>query len=203
MASLDSLIRYFQDFPGIGPRQAKRFAFHLLQRSDAEIAELSELIKTIKHTVIECPKCHRFHAKNGGQALCSICSNESRDTSKLTIVERDVDIEAIERGGVYDGVYFVLGGTIPLLENSDTSHLRGGALKARVEEDGNALSEIILAFSVNPDGENTARYTEALLKDSIEKNKLKVTHLGRGLSTGSELEYADPDTIKEAFANRH
>ena len=65
------------------------------------------------------------------------------------------------------------------------------------------MKEIILGFSINPDGENTARYVEILLKDFIEKHTLKVTHLGRGLSTGSELEYADPETIKEAFANRH
>jgi recombination protein RecR len=204
MTGLEKLIKNFEKFPGIGSRQAKRFAFHLLTQPEQDVAELSELIKNIKSTVVECPSCFRFHSVNGAGNVCSICSNNGRDASKLTIVERDVDIDAIERGGAYDGLYFVLGGTVPLLDNKDTSHIRGGQLKARVEKDSkNGLQEIILAFSVNPDGENTSRYIEMLLKDYIEKNNLKVTYLGRGLSTGSELEYADPETIKEAFANRH
>jgi recombinational DNA repair protein RecR len=64
------------------------------------------------------------------------------------------------------------------------------------------LKEIILGFAVNPDGENTARYIEMLLKDSVQKFTLVISHLGRGLSTGSELEYADPETIKNALKNR-
>jgi len=203
MNNLDRLITQFERFPGIGSRQAKRFAFHLLTQDQQNINELAELIRTIKDTVVECPTCFRFHSVNGGGNLCRICRNQERDASEITIVERDVDIDAIERGGVYNGLYFVLGGTIPLLESSETKHIRGGALKARIENDTtNGLKEIILAFSINPDGENTARYVEILLKDHIEDNKLKVTHLGRGLSTGSELEYADPETIKNAFKNR-
>ncbi len=203
MTTLEKLIKNFEQFPGIGPRQAKRFAFHLLTRDDENIKQLSELIRTIKDLVIECPLCFRFHSKQVETSMCSVCSNPKRDSSKLTIVERDVDIDAIERGGVYDGLYFVLGGTVPLLESTDTKHIRGGALKARIEKDSkNDLEEIILAFSINPDGENTSRYVEILLKDYIENHKLKVTHLGRGLSTGSELEYADPETIKNAFKNR-
>ena len=204
MATFDRLTKQFEKFPGIGSRQAKRFAFHLLTQSEQDIDELAELIKNIKSTVVECPSCFRFHSVNGTGNVCAICSNQGRDASKLTIVERDVDIDAIERGGAYDGLYFVLGGTVPLLENTDTKHIRGGQLKARVEKESkNGLKEIILGFSVNPDGENTSRYVEILLKDFIEKHGLRVTHLGRGLSTGSELEYADPETIKEAFANRH
>ena len=197
MTSLEKLIKHFEKFPGIGSRQAKRFAFHLLTQDEKDISELSELIRTIKDTVAECPSCFRFHSLNGTGNTCSICSNQERDASKLTVVERDVDIDAIERGGVYSGLYFVLGGTVPLLDNHDTKHIRGGALKARVEKDSKkGLKEIILAFSVNPDGENTGRYVEILLKDFIEKHDLKVTHLGRGLSTGSELEYADADTLR-------
>jgi recombination protein RecR len=134
---------------------------------------------------------------------CGICLSAERDHSKLTVVERDTDIDAIERGGVYDGLYFVLGGTVPLLDSQDIKKLRGGALKHLVEQRApEGLKEIILAFSINPDGENTGRYIEILLKDSILSNNIKISHLGRGLSTGSELEYADPETIKSAFKNR-
>ncbi len=203
MTSLEKLIEHFEKFPGIGSRQARRFAFHLLTLNQGDVAELSELIRSIRTNVIECPSCCRFHSMYNNNPLCSICSNESRDRSKLIIVERDTDIDAIERGGVYDGLYFVLGGTVPLLDTQDIKKLRGGALKhlvgTRAKE---GLKEIILGFSVNPDGENTARYIEILLKESINESALKITHLGRGLSTGSELEYADPETIKNSFKNR-
>jgi recombination protein RecR len=123
--------------------------------------------------------------------------------SKLTVVERDTDIDAIERSGMYDGLYFVLGGTVPLLDTQDIKKLRGGQLKHLVEARApQGLKEIILAFAINPDGENTGRYVETLLRPLIETHTISLTHLGRGLSTGSELEYADPETIKNALKNR-
>ena len=112
------------------------------------------------------------------------------------------DLKAVEQAGSYNGLYFVLGGTVSLLKNDQTDVLRGGALKKLVgQRTGKGLKEIILAFSVNPDGENTARYVIKLLKDLTE-NKIAVTVLGRGMSTGSELEYADPETIKSALSGR-
>lgn len=205
MNDLDKLIRLFEGFPGIGARQARRFAFHILTLRDEDTQELSQLISRLRSSVVECVSCHRFFSQNGGSATsCAICSDGNRDRSKLMIVERDSDIQAIERSGVYDGLYFVLGGTIPLLTSKEAKGLRSGALRAlvetRIQDD---LSEIILAFAVNPDGENTGRYVESLLKEHIASNKLKVSELGRGLSTGSELEYADPETIKNALLNRH
>ena len=203
MTPFERLIRYFERFPGIGSRQARRFAFHLLTLDQSDVAELSELIRTIRSTVITCPSCARFHSLQSADKQCVLCANTMRDRSKLTVVERDTDIDAIERSGVYDGLYFVLGGTVPLLESQDTKKLRGGMLKQLVEERiALGLKEIILGFAVNPDGENTGRYIETLLREHIEKNALKINHLGRGLSTGSELEYADPETIKNALKNR-
>lgn len=204
MTNLDKLIKHFEGFPGIGGRQARRFAFHILRLPENDTNELAELITNLQSSVIECGRCHRYFSKNGGTAtMCTICTDQNRDRSKLMIVERDTDIQSIERSGTYDGLYFVLGGTIPLLESKDTNRLRTGALKATVDvqltED---LSEIILGFSVNPDGENTSRYIEMALKEHIENNTLTVTRLGRGLSTGSELEYADSETIKNALRNR-
>ncbi len=117
------------------------------------------------------------------------------------VVERDSDVLAIERSHTYDGHYFVLGGTIPLLTSKEAEGIRGGALKALVEEKTD-LEEIILAFAVNPDGENTGRYVASLLKSFTDTRTLKITELGRGLSTGSELEYADPETIKNAITHR-
>ena len=204
MNNLDSLIKHFEEFPGVGARQARRFAFHLLTRSPRDIAEIADLITNLQANVAQCTWCFRFFSRSGGtQSECSICSGVNRDRTKLMIVERDSDIVAVERSGVYEGLYFVLGGTIPLLSSKEASGLRGGALKGTVEMRlTQGLQEIILAFAVNPDGENTGRYVESLLRELTEQKKLTITELGRGLSTGSELEYADPETIKNAITHR-
>jgi len=203
MNTLDKLIKFFETFPGVGARQAKRFAFHILTMSESDSAELSKLISELKGTVVECVSCHRFFPTQNKEELCSVCSSQNRDHNRLLVVERDSDIQAIERAGVYDGLYFVFGGTVPLLSSGDNSKLRGGKLKATVEKRlPEGLNEIILGFSINPDGENTARFVESIIKPLIEEKEITISHLGRGLSTGSELEYADAETIKNALRNR-
>jgi recombination protein RecR len=202
MNPLDQLITYFEKFPGVGGRQAKRFAFHVLRLPADESSKLANLIENARTTVIECASCHRYFTKRHTEDLCSICSNDNRDRGRLLVVERDSDVQAIERAGVYDGLYFVLGGTVPLLSAPENSQLRSGALKAtvatRIPE---GLSEVNLGFSVNPDGENTARFVQSFLTE-LTNEKVTISYLGRGLSTGSELEYADSETIKNALQNR-
>ncbi len=205
MNTLDSLIRYFETFPGVGGRQAKRFAFHVLRMGEADTKELARLIEGIKQKVTECPSCHQYFANEITKTdTCTICSSSNRNHNRLLVVERDSDIQAIERAGVFDGLYFVLGGTVPLLNAKDNSKLRGGKLKATVEARiPEGLEEIILGFSVNPDGENTARFVESIIDELVKEHEITLTYLGRGLSTGSELEYADAETIKNALQNRH
>ena len=204
MNTLDALVAQFENFPGVGARQARRFAFHLLTLPDADTKQLAELITALLSTVMECESCRRFFAPNGSGNLCTICADQNRDRTRLMVVERDADIQPIERSGVYDGLYFVLGGTVPLLKNKDSSPLRANGLKKIVRERlPEGLTEIILAFSVNPDGENTVRFVRSQLEDTLADSSVTISELGRGLSTGSELEYADPDTLKNALQNRH
>lgn len=204
MNTLDKLIGHFERFPGIGARQARRFAFHILTLPKATTDELANLITSLHDTVTECVSCHRFFAQSGtAQERCTICADTTRDATKLMVVERDTDVQSVERSGVYDGLYFVLGGTVPLLDSHDNKKIRGGALKGTVETRlSQGLTEIILAFAVNPDGENTERYVKSLLGELLTDTPVIISHLGRGLSTGSELEYADPETVRNALENR-
>lgn len=206
MSDLDKLTTLFETFPGVGGRQAKRFAFHVLTMQESDTKALAKLIENLQANVIECQSCHRFFASttNTAQSICSICSSPNRDHGRLLVVERDSDIQAIERSGEYEGLYFVLGGTVPLLESKSNEKLRSGALKATVEKriTDNNLTEVILGFAVNPDGENTARFVASILTPLLEPVNGKISFLGRGLSTGSELEYADAETIKNALQNR-
>ena len=205
MDSLDKLTEIFKKFPGIGPRQAKRFVYHILQETDSDISDLINAIGNIKKGISVCDKCYRYFENKNKQNIvpCPICSNTSRDQSTLMIVAKDIDLLAVERSRAYNGVYFVLGNTVPILEEEPHKKIRQGELLYRIEELSPTLKEIIIATSVNTEGEHTAFYLNTLLRPYKEKYEFKITTLGRGLSTGTELEYSDGDTLKSALENRH
>lgn len=197
---IERLSSLFEKFPGIGPRQANRFVQFLLRSSPGVRRELIGAIQEIGSGVRQCPECMRFHA--GEVALCGICSNPRRDDHLLAIVSSDTDLLALERSGTYRGKYFVIGGTVSLASEKG-SNLRTARLVESIPQRAEqGLKEIILAFPVNPEGDATAVFVRNHLLESAEQHTISMTSLGRGLSTGSELEYADPDTIKEALANR-
>jgi recombination protein RecR len=197
MDPLSKLTEYFKEFPGIGPRQAKRFVYFLLTRNSAYLEELSKLITEIKKNVKMCSSCFRFFQSSNGM-ICPICSDKDRNPGQLMVISRDVDFEAIEKSKVYNGYYFVLGGMIPILDKEHERRVRLNDLKNKILK--TSPKEIIISMSITADGENTTLY----LKDFItEINKdIKITIPGRGVSTGSELEYSDKETIKSALENR-
>lgn len=213
MNSIDKLIQIFSQFPGVGPRQARRFVYHLLTRSDNILAEFSRHIDELKKDVAMCADCQRFfqlhhsvnslrsHGANANRRTCKICSDPDRDHSTLMIVQRDADLESVEKNGGYEGLYFVLGGVVPILEKEPQKKIRIMDLESRIKED-TKIEEIILGVNWNPEGENTADYIVKKLKPLLESKKIKVTHLGKGLSMGTELEYTDSDTLKNALKNR-
>lgn len=204
MNSIQKLTELFQKFPGIGPRQSKRFVYFLLSQNQSYIQEMIRELEVLKQESVMCDSCFRFFSKNGAKTpLCSICAGSHRDRSKLMVVSRDADLENIERTGAYTGLYLVLGGTVPVLDKEPDKKIRIDGLIKTIEHRKNEnLSEIILAMNANTEGENTGEYIEARLKPVLENSEIKVTHLGRGLSTGSELEYSDGDTITNALKNR-
>jgi recombination protein RecR len=205
MNSIHKLTELFAKFPGIGPRQAKRFVYYLLTRNPGYIDEFTRLVEQLKNDVQECSSCHRFFEKDASKSeLCPICRNSARDNSMLIIVSRDIDLENIEKSHSYNGLYFVLGGAVPILEKAPESRIRQKELIKTIEERGSKgdLKEIILAMNLTPEGENTGDYIIQLLHSLTSKFAIKISHLGRGISTGTELEYSDSDTIANALKNR-
>ena len=193
---INRLIESFLKFPGIGPRQAKRFVYFLAGESKAYVDNLAKLILEVKSGMKQCESCYRyFESKNIEIDLCPVCSGASRDSSVIMVVEKDVDLENIERTGNFRGKYFVLGGLLSLAGNG-IAEVRLKQLFDKVKKGKPA--EIILATSATVEGENTNLYIERIL----EPLKVKITRLGRGLSTGAELEYSDSDTIENALKNR-
>ncbi len=202
MDNTQKLIELFKEFPGIGPRQAKRFVYFLLNKNPSYASDISALIKEVRSTVHSCDTCFRFFP-NGNSTTCPTCRDTSRDKSSLMIVSHDVDFENIEKTKFYNGYYFVLGGTVPILEKNPEKRIREvDLIKTIGKKLDTDLSEIILALNYNPEGENTLNYVSNLLRPVCEKNNIKISTLGRGLSTGTELEYSDSDTIKNALKNR-
>lgn len=204
MDAIERLTALFEKFPGIGPRQAQRFVQYLLRNSPALRREIARAVQELGNTVRQCTECMRWHA--GLKKICSLCSDTKRDAQYLAIVANDADLAALEKSGTYTGHYFVLGGTVSLASDS-VNGLRIKQLLATVPARlQSGLQEIILAFPANPEGDATAvRLREEIsqkIKTDERNPNLKITMLGRGLSTGSELEYADPETIKNAFEGR-
>ena len=201
MDTIERLVEMFSRFPGIGPRQAQRFVQFLLRSSPALRRELSQAISSLGGSVRECSECYRYFS--GTSKRCDICASSDRNATALAVVASDADFGALERSHTYRGLYFVLGGTI-FLSSESTNHLRVEqllkSLPKRIEK---GLGEIILAFPANPEGDATAeRIRDELVRGLPSYKGLRITALGRGLSTGSELEYADPETLKSAFENR-
>lgn len=207
MDVIDKLTEIFKEFPGIGERQARRFVYFLMFKNAAYAENLGMLISELKKEVSQCKECYKFFLRNKNQhppkdgQVCEICSNPNVDTTTLMIVEKDSDLESVNKSGVYHGKYFILGGLVPIVEKNTKSRIRIEELKKRISAE-KELQEVILAFSLNPQGDHTDQYVREQIKDVAEKSNIKVSSLGKGLSTGTELEYSDNDTLKNALKNR-
>lgn len=207
MDIIDKLTEIFKEFPGIGERQARRFVYFLMSRNPAYSENLSGLILDLKKEIAQCKECFRFfiakkaHSTGSVSAICDICGNVNVDSSELMVVEKDSDLESIHKSHVYHGKYFILGGLVPIVEKNTKSRVRIEELKNRIEKE-KKLKEIILAFSISPQGDHTDQYVREQIKEVCEKCSIKISSLGKGLSTGTELEYSDNDTLKNALKNR-
>ena len=197
MDHIDELARALAKLPGIGPRQGKRFVYYLLAAPSSERAELAKLVASLDANVRQCPECLRFYTSSSA-IICNYCSDSRRDDSELMLVEKDQDLTAVERAGTYRGRYFVLGGVLTL---SGKGVIREKELMKAVEKRiKNGLKEIVLACSATSEGEHTADHVRLLL--APYRDHIKISTLGRGLATGSELEYSDAETLRAALTNR-
>jgi|CXWL01.1.fsa_nt_gi recombination protein RecR len=197
MDHIDELAQALARFPGIGPRQGKRFVFYLLAAPAHERTKLAELIVSLGKEVRQCPECLRFYNSTTA-TVCNYCSDSKRDDALLMLVEKDQDLAAIERAGTYRGRYFVLGGVLTL---TGKGAIREKELVRIIENRlKNNLKEIVLALSATSEGEHTADHIRELLMPY--RDMVKTSMLGRGLATGSELEYSDAETLRAALTNR-
>ncbi len=208
MNATDRLTELFMRFPGIGPKQAKRFVYFLLREHSHYKEQLIKALEELKFTGKQCEKCYRFFGDKNVQLakpLCSICDTESRDQSQLMIVEKELDLDAVEKTGSYNGLYFILGGLVPPLTEKPSELIRIRELTTRIHSgiENKILSEIIFALPVTDYGDTTTEYIEKTIKQIVGIENVRLSHLARGLSSGLELEYVDKATFKNALDRRN
>lgn len=195
--SIKRLVELFSRFPTVGPRTASRFVFYLLKKPQAEIDEFLKAVGDVREKTGVCKECFNIYAKNGDQqGLCSICKDSARDATLLCVVEKESDLEVIERTKTFHGLYFVLGGTLERLRKEDIAKLRIKEFVNRISQ--GKIQEIILALNPTTEGEATMLYLERTLKPS----GVKSTRLARGIPMGGEVEYADEETLRQALEGR-
>jgi len=186
------LIEELNKLPGIGPKSAKRLAYHILRSPDEEAKALAEAILTLKEKIRLCSLCFN----NTDCDPCRICQDKERDHSKICVVEKPSDILPLEQTGKYNGVYHVLHGTISPTQGIGPEELKIKELLARLKD--GSVTEVIVATNPNVESETMAMYLQRI----ITPLGIRITRLARGLPFGAELEYADDLTLGQALENR-
>lgn len=204
MDSIDKLINIFRKFPTVGSRTAGRFVYYLMKQPKEKIDELINSILELKNRIKLCELCFNpfepfvVAQGKGNPDLCPICQNSSRNKNLLCIVEKETDLLSIESTKKFNGLYFILGGTVATMRKEDIDQLRIEELKKRVKT--NNFIEIIVALNPTPEGRATSVLVEQTIK--AVNQAPKITHLAKGIPVGGELEYADEETLESALEGR-
>jgi len=192
------LIDELKRLPSIGHKSAQRLAFHFMRTPDAEIQRLITALLEVKERIILCTVCNNLTEIDP----CRFCSSTSRDHSVICVVEEPHSLVAVEKTRSFKGVYHVLHGSLSPMRHIGPNELHLANLLPRLKpenNDGVAVSEVILATNPTTEGEATANYISRLLKPL----GLRVTRIAMGMPVGSDLEYVDEVTMDKALSNRH
>ena len=177
--------------PGIGRKTAQRLTFWILKMKKQDAERLAKTILEVKEKVVRCSICSNITETDP----CHVCSDPKRDRSVICVVEEANDILALEKSGAYRGLYHVLQGALSPLDGVGPDQLKFKELLSRLKDD---IKEVIIATNPNVEGEATAVYISRLIKPL----KIKVTRIARGLPIGSDIEYADQNTLSKALQGR-
>ncbi len=186
-----SLIAHFSSLPSVGPKMAERIVLYLFKQDEEKLQSFAEDLEMLHH-LKSCQRCFHIAESN----LCAICDDPKRQSDTLCLVEEPLDVIAIERIGLYRGLYHVLGGLIESGKNDNSHNLHITELLHRITDEN--IQEVILATNPTTEGDMTALY----LKKKLEPFHIKVTRIARGMATGGDIEYADEMTLSASLTNR-
>lgn len=194
---LKKTIEFFERFPSVGPKTAKRLGFFLLRIPQTDLEEFARQLVELKKKSLFCKNCFNLTEED----ICLICQDNRRDKSTVAVIEDVLDLLSMETGGKYKGVYHVLHGRIDPLNYVGPEDIYIEPLLKRVKNSTSEVAEIILATNPNVEGEATAMYIKKKLQE-IGRAGLKITRLAYGLPIGADLEYADYMTLSAALEGR-
>ncbi len=191
---LEDLVTRLADLPGLGPKSALRMALTLLAWPESKARDLGRAVLELRDRLCLCDDCHGLADKNP----CAICSDPRRSRDSLCLVAEWDSLLALEQGGFYQGLYFILGGLLSPLEGMDARGLNLEALRTRLTQ--GETSEIILALGATLEAENTASY----VKNMVERDfpNVRVTRLAQGIPLGSEVKHVDKETLRQSLLHR-
>lgn len=192
MKAFEKLIGALKRLPGVGPKQAERFAIHLLRAPRTEVEGLVEALREAKAAMRLCARCFDFTDRE----VCRICSDPARDAGLLCVVEETQDLAAIERSRAFKGVYHVLHGSLSPLDGIGPERIKAKELVERVRS--GSVREVVLATDPDTEGEATALYLAQILKPF----PAKVTRIAHGVPLGGDLDYLDERTLSYALSGR-
>jgi recombination protein RecR len=191
-----ALVEEFSKLPGIGVKTAQRLTFFILRSPTDQARRLAQAIIRVKESIIYCSCCFNITETDP----CLICSNPNRDQDSICVVEEPLDMLALEKTGVYKGLYHVLHGALSPMNGIGTKDIRFDELLKRLKD--GSIREVILATNPGFEGDYTADMIKRDIKQKLNIPDLPVTTLARGLPLGSDLEYADEGTLSRALEGR-
>ncbi len=192
MNPLEPLISELKRLPGVGDKSAQRLAFFLLSISEKDVQQIATTMVETRKKIVYCQSCFNISLDD----TCYICADERRLQNTLCIVSEPKDIFAMERTGVYKGLYHVLGGLISPLDGVHPESLRIKELVERLQHQ--SFDEVVFAINPTVEGDSTIMYLSAIL----ESLNLTITKLAYGLPMGSDIDYADEMTLAKAISSR-
>lgn len=191
---LENAVEAISSLPGVGSRSAMRLALHLLKQPKENVHHFTDAVNRLADEIRYCSECMMISDDD----ICPICSDAHRNHSQICVVENIRDVMSIEATGQYKGVYHVLGGIISPINGIGPADLTVRQLVERIEKAQGTDMEVILALSGDVEGETTSFY----IYRQIERFRVKVSALARGLGFGDDLEYADSLTLGRSIINR-
>ena len=189
---LENLVYNISQLTGIGKRSALRIALEILKKPTEYSKDLSDSIREFRDKIVYCNKCHNISDKE----ICEICTNPSRNSSILCIVEDVRDVMAIENTNLYNGLYHVLGGVISPIDGIGPEDLNIDTIRNKIQEQ--SIKEVIFALSATIEADTTNFYIFKI----IQEFDLDISVLARGIPVGDQLEYTDEVTLARSIQNR-
>lgn len=190
MTPIDTLSTLLSKLPGLGPRSARRAVLHLFKNKEKLFQPLIVALSQTLESVKICETCGNLDTSSP----CHICSDANRQQDQLCVVEEVADLWAIERSGLFKGVYHVLGGTLSAIDGRGPEQLGIPKLLKRA----GGLKEVILATNATVDGQTTAFY----ITEQLKPLGVSVTRIAYGIPVGGELDYLDEGTLGAALKSR-